>query len=195
MKLGTKSPVNSNAVVIATEMVAFLLGLFATIGWRSDIEKVSIEKLREFYDTFYWPNNATVSVIGDFQTPAALGLIKKFYGAIPKSPKPIPQLYTEEPEQTGARRVTVKRSGQLGVVAVGHKMPAATHPDYAAYAVLGSILTDGKNSRLYKAITDKNLSTGVQNFTGFNSDTTMHIIFAPLAPGAKHAMRAIIAVE
>jgi zinc protease len=158
----------------------------STIGWRSDIEKVSIEKLREFYDTFYWPNNATVSVIGDFQTPAALGLIKKFYGAIPKSPKPIPQLYTEEPEQTGARRVTVKRSGQLGVVAVGHKMPAATHPDYAAYAVLSSILTDGKNSRLYKAITDKNLSTGVQNFSGFNHDTTMHIVFAPLAPGAKH---------
>ena len=158
----------------------------STIGWRSDIEKVSIEKLREFYDTFYWPNNATVSVIGDFQTPAALGLIKQFYGAIPKSPKPIPQLYTEEPEQTGARRVTVRRSGQLGVVAVGHKMPAATHPDYAAYAVLGSILTDGKNSRLYKAITDKNLSTGVQNFSGFNQDTTMHIIFAPLSPGAKH---------
>lgn len=158
----------------------------STIGWRSDIEKVSIEKLREFYDTFYWPNNATVSVIGDFQTPAALGLIKKFYGAIPKSPKPIPQLYTEEPDQTGARRVTVKRGGQLGVVAVGHKMPAATHADYAPYAVLSAILTDGKNSRLYKAITDKNLSTGVQAFAGFNHDTSMHIVFAPLAPGAKH---------
>ena len=158
----------------------------STIGWRSDIEKVSIEKLREFYDTFYWPDNATVSVLGDFQTPEALALIKKFYGVHPKAPKPIPTVYTEEPDQTGARRVTVKRGGQLGVVAVGHKMPAATHPDYPAYAVLSAILADGKNSRLYKAITDKNLSTGVQNFSGFNHDTTMHILFAPLAPGAKH---------
>ena len=167
----------------------------STIGWRSDIEKVSIEKLREFYDTYYWPNNATVSIIGDFQTPAALGLVKKFYGVYPKSPKPIPQLYTEEPEQTGARRVTVKRSGQLGVVAVGHKMPAATHADYPAMAVLSAILTDGKNSRLYKALTDKNLTTGVQAFAGFNHDTTMHIIFAPLAPGAKHDEVEKIAVE
>src|SRR3954471_17707809 len=54
----------------------------STIGWRSDIEKVSIEKLREFYDTFYWPNNATVSVIGDFTPGEALALVAKNYGAI-----------------------------------------------------------------------------------------------------------------
>jgi zinc protease len=158
----------------------------STIGWRSDIEKVSIEKLREFYDTFYWPDNATVSVIGDFQPAEALALIKKSYGTYPRAPKPIPTVTTEEPEQTGARRVIVKRAGQLGVVAVGHKIPAATHPDYATYALLSAILTDGKNSRLYKAITDKNLSTGVQAFAGFNHDTSMHIIFVPLAPGAQH---------
>ena len=55
----------------------------STIGWRSDIENVPIEKLRAFYDTFYWPNNATVSVIGDFEPAAVLDLIKKYYGAIP----------------------------------------------------------------------------------------------------------------
>ncbi len=167
----------------------------STIGWRSDIEKVSIEKLREFYDTFYWPDNATVSVIGDFQPAEALALIKKFYGVHPRAPKPIPALYTEEPDQTGPRRVTVKRAGQLGVVAIGHKIPAATHPDYPVYAMLSAILTDGKNSRLYKAITDKNLSTGVQSFAGFNHDTSMHIIFVPLAPGAKHDDVEKIAVE
>ena len=90
-----------------------------TIGWRSDIEKVPIEKLKEFYDTFYWPDNATVSVIGDFDPATALGLVKKYYGAFPKAPKAIPTVYTEEPEQTAARRVAVKRAGELGVVAVG----------------------------------------------------------------------------
>ena len=167
----------------------------STIGWRSDIEKVSIEKLREFYNTFYWPDNATVSLIGDFQTAEALALVKKFYGVYPRAPKPIPTVYTEEPEQTGARRVIVKRAGQLGVVALGHKIPAATHPDYAAVTLLSAILTDGKNSRLYKAITDKDLSTGVQTFVGFNHDPTVHITFIPLAPGATHEQVEKIAVE
>jgi zinc protease len=158
----------------------------STIGWRSDIEKVSIEKLREFYDTFYWPNNATVSIIGDFTPAEALTLVKKSYGAIPRSPKPIPELYTEEPEQTGARRVIVKRAGQLGVVAFGHKITSATHADFAAINLLSAILGDGKNSRLYKAITDKNLSTGVQNAAFATHDPSLHFLFIPLAPGAKH---------
>ena len=158
----------------------------STIGWRSDIEKVSIEKLREFYDTFYWPDNATVSIVGDFDPAAALGLVKKYYGAYPKAPHPIPQLYTEEPEQSGPRRVVVKRAGQLGVVAFGHKVTAATHPDYPALTLLDLILTDGKNSRLYKALTDQSLSTGVSSFLGFNHDPSLHITFIPLAPGVEH---------
>lgn len=158
----------------------------STIGHRSDIEKVSIEKLREFYNTFYWPDNATVSIIGDFRPAEALELVKKSFGVYPHSPQPIPTVYTEEPEQTGPRRVTVKRAGQLGVVAIAHKIPPASHPDYAAVTLLSAILTDGKNSRLYKAVTDKNLAIDVEADTGFNSDPTVHIIFAPLAPGAKH---------
>src|SRR5438270_2182169 len=91
-----------------------------TIGWRSDIENVPIEKLRDFYNTFYWPDNSTVSLIGDFDPAKALDLVKKYYGAIPKAPKPIPVIYTEEPEQTAPRRVEVKRAGELGVVALAY---------------------------------------------------------------------------
>jgi zinc protease len=167
----------------------------STIGWRSDIEKVSIEKLREFYDTFYWPNNATVSIIGDFAPAEALALVKKSYGAIPRSPKPIPTVYTEEPDQTGARRVIVKRAGQLGVVAIAHKIPAATHEDLAAINMMSAILGDGKNSRLYKAITDKNLSTGVQNGAFAVQDPSLHFLFIPLAPEATHEAVEKIALE
>lgn len=158
----------------------------STIGHRSDIEKVSIEKLREFYDTFYWPNNATVSVIGDFDPATALALVKKAFGVYPRSPKPIPEMYTEEPEQTGPRRVVVKRAGQLGVVGVAYKVPGATHADYAAVKLLTDILTDGKNSRMYKAITNKNLATSVDGDLGMFHDTSMDILYANLAPGAKH---------
>ena len=167
-----------------------------TIGWRSDIEKVTIEKLREFYDTFYWPDNATVTLVGDFHSAEALGLIKQHYGVITRAPRPIPQVYTEEPEQTGPRRVVVKRPGQLGVIAIAHKSPAATHPDFPALAILGSILGDGKNSRLYRELTDKNLSPPAFSRDPFAlRDPSLHFTFIPLAPGASHEQVEKIAVD
>jgi len=166
-----------------------------TIGWRSDIENVPIEKLKEFYDTFYWPDNATVSIIGDFEPAAALTLVKKYYGAYPRAPKPIPKLYTVEPEQSGARRVIVKRAGQLGVVAIAHKIPAATDLDFPALNLLSAIIGDGKNSRLYRAITDKNLSTGVYVFPYATHDPSLTFTFVPLAPGVTHEQVEKIAVD
>jgi zinc protease len=158
----------------------------STIGWRSDIEKVSIEKLREFYDTFYWPDNATATVIGDFDPATALGLVKKYYGAYPQAPKPIPQVYTEEPEQTGPRRVQVQRSGELGVVGIGFKSPAGSHADYPASMVLCSILGSGKTSRFYRGLTDKNLTTNVSADAGFFHDPSLINIYAYMAPNVTH---------
>lgn len=166
-----------------------------TIGWRSDIEGVSIERLREFYDTFYWPNNATVSVIGDFDSAAVLRLIERHYGAIPSSPDDIPQVYTVEPEQDGPRRLVVRRAGQLGVVDIAHKICAGTHPDYAPLTVLSTILATGKNSRLYRTLTDPGLSTGVSAFPFFNHDPTLHHTLIPLAPGATHEQVEAIALD
>jgi len=158
-----------------------------TIGWRSDIENVPIEKLREFYDTFYWPDNATVTVIGDFEPAAVLELIKRHYGAIPRSPKPIPQLYTVEPEQTGPRRVTVRRAGEVGVVGIGYKSPAGRDADYPALDVLGSILGSGKTSRFYRALTDRNLALNVYANAGFYHDPSLFDVYAFVTPGVDHA--------
>ena len=157
-----------------------------TIGWRSDIERVPIEKLRAFYDTYYWPNNATVTVIGDFEPLDALTAIKKHYGNIPKAPNPIPEIYTEEPPQTGQRRVKVQSSGELGLVALAHKIPAAQHPDWPAIEVLSAILTSGKTSRFYRALTDKNLTTEIVGSAGFHRDPSLHIIDAEVMQGVKH---------
>jgi zinc protease len=157
-----------------------------TIGWRSDIEKVSIEKLREFYDTFYWPNNATVTVIGDFQPEVALGFIKKYFGAITRSPKSIPQVYTEEPPQSGPRRVTVKRPGEVGVVQIVYKVPRALHADHAPLEVLAGVLSTGKTSRLYRALIDTNQAINADASKGFFHDDTLFNATAMLAPGVTH---------
>src|SRR5205085_1432062 len=87
-----------------------------TIGWRSDVEGVPTARLKAFYDTFYWPNNATAIVSGDVRPEEALALIDRYFGAITKSPSPIPGMYTTEPEQQGERRFVVRRAGQDGIV-------------------------------------------------------------------------------
>lgn len=166
-----------------------------TIGWRSDIEKVSIEKLREFYDTFYWPNNATVTIIGDFKPDHALALIQRTFGAIPASPKPIPEVYTEEPPQTGPRRVVVKRPGEVGAVAIAYKSKAALHPDQPALTVLATLLSEGKTSRLYRALIDANLAITAEASQGFFRDDTLFSLTALVTPGVTHEQveRALLA--
>ncbi len=158
----------------------------STIGWRSDIENVPIEKLREFYDVFYWPDNATVTIVGDFSPEAALKLVQQYYGVYPRAPRPIPVVYTVEPAQTGPRRVVSKQAGQLGLVGIGYKIPSGRDPDTAALAVLSSILTNGKGSRYYKALTDKNLTTHVRSDAGMFHDPSLLTVYASLAPGAAH---------
>jgi zinc protease len=157
----------------------------STIGFRSDIEKVPIERLREFYDTFYWPDNATVTLVGDIVPAEALALVKKYYGVYPKAPKPIPEMYTEEPEQTGPRRVMVKRPGQLGAIIVGHKICPSTHEDFPALRVLESVLGEGKNSRLYRALVDKGLATNAYATADVSRDGGLHEVIASLAPAVE----------
>jgi len=159
----------------------------STIGWRSDIEHVPIEKLRSFYDTYYWPNNATVTLVGDIDPAAALALVQKYYGEIPHSPQPIPSVYTEEPAQSGARRVTVKAPGELGTVVIAHKVPNGLDADQAALDVLDGILSAGPNSRLYRRLVDGGLALQAGSSTDGHRDLSLHTLTAALAPGATHA--------
>jgi zinc protease len=157
-----------------------------TIGWKSDIEHVPIAKLHEFYDTFYWPNNATVTVVGDIDPAAALGLIKKYYGVYTPSPQPIPGIYTEEPEQSGQRRVLVKRPGELGTVLIAHKVPNGRDADQPALEMLDAILSSGKNARLYRALVDKGLALNAGAGTDLRRDLSLHTVYAALAPDSTH---------
>ena len=158
----------------------------STIGWKSDIENMPIEKLKEFYDIYYWPNNATVSIVGDVDTKEGLALVKKYFGKIRRSKHEIPTVYTTEPEQEGQRRVVLNRAGQQGVVGVAFKSPPAADKDMAPMIVLGEILGSGKNSRLYKQITDKGLVTSISASPSKFKYEGLFEIYASLTPGTKH---------
>jgi zinc protease len=157
-----------------------------TIGWRSDIEHVPIEKLHDFYDTFYWPNNATVTLVGDVDPAAALALVRKYYGGYSRSPQPIPVIYTEEPAQTGARRVLIKRPGELGTVVIAHKVPNGRDADQPALDMLDAILSSGKNARLYRALVDKGIALNAGAGTDLHRDLSLHSMYASMAPGSSH---------
>ncbi len=158
----------------------------STIGWRSDIENVSTERLQEFYHTFYFPNNATATVIGDFDKGETFRLIKKYFGEHSPSNHDIPNMYTEEPNQEGPRRTTVKRAGQTGLVGVGHKTPEGLDEDIYALQLLGKILTDGKTSRFYKRIVDRGLATSLFMYDFPFRDNGMFITYVFLTPDTDH---------
>jgi len=158
----------------------------STIGWRSDIENVSTKRLQEFYNTYYWPNNATATVIGDFEKKQTLALIKKYFGEHGRSQHTIPKMYTEEPTQEGPRRIMIKRAGQTGIVGIGHKTPEGLNQDTYALQALGKILTEGKSSRLYKRIVDPGLATSLFMYDFPFKDCGMFISYVFLTPETDH---------
>ena len=157
-----------------------------TIGWRSDIEHVTPEGLRHFYDTYYWPNNATVSIIGDVDRRAALELVAEHFGELDESPHPIPEMHTREPEQRGERRVTVRQEGQLGAVMMGYKMPDGLQTDTDALDVLARVLASGKGSRFFRRLTDNGLTTDVFAMSPRLRDPGLFGLFGFLAPEQEH---------
>ncbi|MBC5766994.1 M16 family metallopeptidase [Ramlibacter albus] len=167
-----------------------------TIGYRSDIEGVSTAKLREIYKTFFHPDNATAILSGDFDTESALALFDKEFGGFPKSTQPIPRVLTVEPPQEGERRTIVRRPGTFGLVMAGYTRPGVMHPDFNALMVLDNILSEGVNSRLYKALRDTGIASGVAVLNFALRDPYPFLVQATLPPGKTHeeAERVIKAV-
>ena len=153
----------------------------STIGWRSDIENVPTERLKEFYDTFYWPNNATVTVIGDFDKAETLVLLDQKFGSISRSPHTIPEMYTTEPIQEGPRRIIVKRAGEMPIIGIAHKIPEGTNKDIYALQILGRILGYGKTSRFYKRFIDTGLAADVNVWSSPLHDNGLFITYLFIA--------------
>ncbi len=154
-----------------------------TIGWRSDIEGVTTERLREFYDSFYHPNNATAMIIGDFEDEAALDLIQEHFGPISASTHAIPRVHTVEPPQEGERRFIIRRPGQSAWSALSWRTVEALHADTHALAVLGNVLGGGLTSRLYQALVESTLALNVTVVPWQLRDPALFSVFLPVRPG------------
>jgi zinc protease len=152
------------------------------IGWRSDVEQMPREALLDYYRAHYGPNNATVVIVGDFETQRAVDLVTRYFGPIPPIPPP-PPVYTVEPEQRGERRVTVNQAGALPIVTLAYKAPAASHPDFYALDVLGTVLGEGRTGRLYQALVDTELASSVDAGAPSLRDPFLFYVTATARPG------------
>jgi zinc protease len=133
----------------------------STIGSRSDIEHVPIEKLAAFYQKYYQPDNAILTVAGKFDEPKTLAWITQMFTAIPRPTRKLDRTYTEEPVQDGERTVTLRRVGDTQEIMVVYHGPAGSHPDCAVLDVLAAVLGEAPSGRLYKALVDNHKAVGV----------------------------------
>ncbi|HEY7424308.1 MAG TPA: pitrilysin family protein [Gemmataceae bacterium] len=127
----------------------------STIGNRSDIERVPIEKLQAFYRKYYQPDNVMLIVAGNFKEDKALALVTKYFGALKKPERTLDNTYTEEPPQDGERNVMLRRVGTVGMVGAVYHVPAVAHPDCAALDVLSDVLDSQPSGRLYQELVEK----------------------------------------
>lgn len=167
----------------------------STIGARADVENVSIDRLRDFYEMYYQPDNAVLLVAGRFDPAKTLQVIADSFGAIPEPKRTLPALYTTEPAQDGMRKVVVHRVGDTKLAALAYHIPSAAHADMAALSVLANVLGDTPSGRLHETLVETGKAAGIGAAKFELRDPGALLLFAqlPLAGDAEQVAQALIA--
>lgn len=133
---------------------AFLTAAFAahpyrvpTIGWSSEVSRLTGREAREFFERHYGPGNAVLAIVGDVDAEETLRRLAASFGAIPARPRPV-RIPTVEPRQEGLRRIDVEYDAQPELM-MGYHRPGIDHPDDPVFDVIESLLSSGRRSRLY----------------------------------------------
>jgi len=136
-----------------------------TIGSMADLNAASVADVQAFFKMYYAPNNAVLTLVGDFKTEDALARVKKYFEAIPRQPDP-PAVDMAEPEQTAERRASVDDVlARLARVSIGYKTVPGNTTDIYALQVLANVLGGGASSRLnQKLAREKEIVTNANSF-------------------------------
>jgi zinc protease len=146
-----------------------------TIGWLSDLQTMTREDLYGYYRRYYIPNNATLVVVGDLETEDVLRRVERHFGGIPAGAEP-DRLRTSEPEQTGERRVTIRKEGTAAYLKAAFHAPGIHDPLFFPVLLLDAVLTGAKginlwssfrvpppqrSARLYRALVERGIASCV----------------------------------
>ena len=171
----------------AVRSVAFKIHPYRqpVIGWKTDVQAFTHEAVSDYYRTHYKPNNAVLVIVGDFQTDAALALVRRHFGSLPAGPPP-PPVIAQEPPQKGERRVVLREPGSTGHLQVLYHIPPARHPDLYPLAVLDAILTEGKSSRLHRALIETELAASETSYLSRRLDPGWIMFYLTTREGVPH---------
>ena len=166
-----------------------------TIGSMKDLEAASVEDVREFHKTFYVPANATVTIVGDFDSAQTVQLVNQYFARVPRGAGPVPRNIPKEPEQKQEKRAVVSESWPLPAVVVGYHVTYDGHPDAYPLHVAGKILSDGNSSRIPRELMyNKRLALTAFGSSNITEDPNLFYAVAVLQPGrtAAEAEKALI---
>jgi zinc protease len=122
------------------------------VGSMDDLNAATVDDVRDFYKTYYVPENATMMIVGDFDVDTATSLVNQYFGRVPKAAKPVPRDIPQEPKHTQERRVTLEEPWPLPAVVVAYQVPYNGHPESYPMFVMSKTLSDGNTSRIYRKL-------------------------------------------
>ncbi len=166
------------------------------IGSMNDLEAASIDDVRDFFHTYYVPENATAVLVGDFDPKQAQSLVAQYLGRVPKSDRPVPRQIPKEPPQTREKRVTLYEDWPLPAVIVAHHITYDGDPDSYPLHIASKILSDGQSSRIYrKLVYEKGIALAAFGGGNIIEDPNLFFAVAVVQPGhtPKEAIDALIA--
>jgi zinc protease len=170
-----------------------------TIGSIEDLDKATVEDVRQFFHDYYRPDNATLVIVGDFSADQAATWTQKYLGGIPKPAQPIVRVAKPEPAQTAERDITKSYpNSPLPACVIGYKTPAEFAPDYYALDLGSNILSGGESSRLYrKLVYEDQIAVQASGAGNFTEDPNLFFAIAVMNQGhtaeeGEKAMRAVL---
>jgi zinc protease len=156
----------------------------ATIGSMKDLESASLQDVRDFHDTYYVPENAVVTMVGDFDSAQAMQLVRQYFGRVPKALKPVPRDIPKEPEQTQERRVTIQEEWPLPAVVIAYHVVYDGHPDSYPLHLTSKILFDGESARMTRDLVyDKRIAVAAFGSANILQDPNLFYAVAVVPAG------------
>lgn len=154
-----------------------------TVGWLDDLESASGADMKAYYDKWYHPRNATLVIVGDFDTGETLQKVEELFGPIPPGPMPMP-LKIVEPPQRGEKRLVVKKHTPVERLLIGYHVPPVADSESYPLRVAEVLLSTGKSSRLYQRLIERDQSvTRVDASYHDHADSPLFYFQAELKPG------------
>ncbi len=158
-------------------------------GTKADVQKFSVEQVRNYYRNYYSPDNATLIIVGDFQTEPTLAAVKEIFGQVPNQKSSIPDnpppASAQNPPSKGQDRIVLREEGSARFLQEVYPLPPINHPDVPALDVMDFVLTGGRNSRLYQAVVESGLASDLSGGAANLLGAGWYELSATATPGQK----------